>query len=72
MVSFHKEKDDKIQGYLFLFMRIIPGGFPGRRECQKLTSFNMQQVTFSLYSADKLILKTDISAIFQLSVNVVH
>lgn len=29
MVSFHKEKDDKIQGYLFLCMRIIPGGFPG-------------------------------------------
>ena len=33
MVSFHKEKDDKIQGYLFLCMRIIPGGFPGRPEC---------------------------------------
>ena len=40
MVSFHKEKDDKIQGYLFLCMRIIPGGFPGRPECQKLRSCN--------------------------------
>ena len=32
----------------------------------------MQQVTFLLYSADKLILKTDIFAIFRVSVNVVH
>ena len=40
MVSFDKEKDDKIQGYLFLCMRIIPGGFPGRPECQKLRSCN--------------------------------
>lgn len=40
MVSFHKEKDDKIQGYLFLFMIIIPGGFPGKPECQKLRSCN--------------------------------
>lgn len=38
--SYWRASFDKIQGYLFLCMRIIPEGFPGRPECQKLRSCN--------------------------------
>ena len=67
-----KRKMTRFKGISFFLWEFFQVDSPGRPECQKLRSFNMQQVTFSLYSADKLILKTDIFAIFRVSVNVVH
>ena len=66
---FIKRKTTRFKGISFFVWELFQGD---SRETWVPKIEVMQQVTFSLYSADKLLLQTAIFAIFRMSVNVAH